>query len=706
MEKSQRSSILSSMPASLRTSQIGDSEFSFSAGTWAQQANGSVCASYGDTVVLATACMVDEPTPERGFFPLTVEYQERTYAMGKIPGGFFKKEGRPKDSEILTARLIDRPLRPLFPFGMTNEVQLVAMVLSSDGKNDPDVLAINAASCALLISDIPYVTPVGAVRVARGEQGAFMVNPTYEQRQGAIIDLAVVGTENNIVMLEGSFQEALEADVLAAVKFAQPFIKELISLQKQLAGKIGKEKKKIPLSVVKPDLCERVRGEFSQRLEAVYTQTDKKERQAAVTEIIASLTQRLVTETSGVNAADVAAAVAAVEEEILRKEILLHDKRPDGRSLHELRTITCSVRVLPRTHGSAIFSRGQTQSLAVVTLGSSADEQFIEALEGESTKHFMLHYSFPPFSVGEVKPMRGPSRREVGHGALAEKALAPVIPPKEVFPYTIRVVSEILESNGSSSMASACAASLSLMDAGIPIREAVAGIAIGLVTDGTRFKILTDIAGAEDYLGDMDFKIAGTKNGITAIQLDTKTEGLSDTIIEESLARAKVARLKILEEMNRALTVPRDALSPYAPKIKSFEIDPDKIGMLIGPGGKTIKKLQRENNVTIEIDDETSVVSVAAETVQDLERAVQQITNLVREVVVGDIYEVKVERIVNFGAFAEIAPGKSGLIHVSEIAEGFVKDVSDHLKLGDVVKVKVVGIDPQGKIRLSIKQAK
>ena len=676
-----------------------------STGEWAKQANGSVSVSYGDTVVLATACMSKEPSPGRGFFPLMVEYQERTYAMGKIPGGFFKKEGRPKDKEILTARLIDRPLRPLFPQGMTNEVQIVNMVLSSDAKNDPDILAINAASCALLISDIPFSNPVGAVRVSK-VNGELAVNPTYEERGNSSMDLVVVGTESKIIMLEGGLSEINESETLEAIKFAHPFIKEIIKLQHDLKEKVGKDKKEVPLSGVNKELLDTVRGKIGSKLEEVYGLPGKDKKDAALKELCGSLSEELISETSEITEEEIKTVLYALEEEVLRKKILEEEKRPDGRPLDEIRPIECKVKVLPRTHGSATFTRGQTQSLAVTTLGTSSDEQFIEALEGESSKHFMLHYSFPPFSVGEVKFMRGPSRRDIGHGALAEKSLVPIIPSKEEFPYTIRIVSEILESNGSSSMASVCAGSLSLMDAGIPLREAVAGIAMGLVSKDETYKVLTDIAGAEDHYGDMDFKIAGTKKGITAIQLDTKIEGLTFGIIEETLERAKAARLFILEKMENAITSPRGKLSEYAPKINSFEVNPDKIGAIIGPGGKTIKRIQRENNVNIDIDDETSVVSVAAQTVEDLERAVKLISNLVKDIEVGEIYEAKVEKIVNFGAFCEIAPGKSGLIHVSELSDEFVKEVEEFLKIGDILKVKVIGIDPQGKIRLSLKQAK
>ena len=693
------------MAVSISNSNIGKSEFRFSTGDWAKQANGSVTVNYGDTIVLATACMSPEPAPGKGYFPLMVEYQEKTYAMGKIPGGFFKKEGRPRDKEILTARLIDRPIRPLFPKGMTNEIQVVAMVLSSDAENDPDVLAINAASCALVISDIPFDNPAAAVRVSKVDN-ELLINPTYSQRQSSKMDLVVVGTESTIVMLEGALDQISEEEVFEAIKFAHPAIKELIKLQKDLKEKVGKEKKEVPLLSIDSQLLKTVKDKIGKKLEDAYGKGDKGERHDSLKTLTADLIEELVSDESGVSEGDIKSAVSSVDEDILRERILIKEQRPDNRSLDQIRSLESKVNILARTHGSATFTRGQTQSLSVVTLGTSSDEQHIEALEGESSKHFMLHYSFPSFSVGEVRPMRGPSRRDIGHGALAEKALTPIIPAKDDFPYTIRVVSEILESNGSSSMATVCAGSLSLMDAGVPITEPVAGIAMGLVTGESDFKVLTDIAGAEDHHGDMDFKVAGTKNGITAIQLDTKIEGLTFDMISKTLEDAKKARLAILDNMNKAITASRSSLSEYAPKIKSFEVNPDKIGAIIGPGGKTIKRIQRENNVNVDIDDETNMVSVSASTTDDLDRAVKLITNLVKDVEIGEVYEVKVEKIVNFGAFCEIAPGKSGLVHVSELSDEYVKDVNEFLKEGDLVTAKVIGIDPQGKIRLSMKQAK
>lgn len=683
---------------------LGKNSLNFSTGNWAKQANGSVVVSYGDTVVLATACMSKNPKETDNFLPLAVEYQEKTYAMGKIPGGFIKREGRPKDEEILTARLIDRPLRPLFPKGFTNEIQIVAMVLSSDGKNDADILAINAASAALFISDIPFYNPVGAVRISKIED-SFILNPTYEEREKSVMDLVVVGTEEDIVMLEGGLKEVSEEDVFEAIKFAAPFIKEIVLFQKNLRNSAGKKKKEIPLFEIDNKLYESLKDNIFAELEKVYGIVGKEEREAATEKILAATCEELLKVNPETDCKKVKEVFFTLEEEFVRKKIVEDNKRPDGRSLKEIRPIQCDVGVLPRTHGSAVFTRGQTQSLAVVTLGTSSDEQSIEPLEGRRTKRFMLHYNFPPFSVGEIKFMRGPSRRDIGHGALAEKALASMFPSKEEFPYTIRVVSEILESNGSSSMATVCATSLSLMDAGVPIKAPVAGIALGLITEGEQYKVLTDIAGVEDHYGDMDFKVAGTKQGITAIQLDIKITGLTYKMLEEALSQAKEARLIILDKMIAALSSARQGVSKYAPKIQSFSIDPDKIGAIIGPGGKFIRRLSSEYNVTIDIDDETATVSVVAQNQDDLERAVKQVINMTKELEPGEIYEGKVVRITNFGAFCEIIPGKQGLVHVSEISENYIKDVGDVLKEGDIVKVKIIGIDNQGRINLSIKQA-
>ncbi len=691
------------MSICLSLPQLGRESVSFSTGEVAKQAQGSVLATYADTVVLATACMVKVSQAFQGFLPLSVEYQERTYAMGKIPGGFIKREGRPKDTEILSARLVDRSLRPFFPKGLSNEIQIIVMVLSSDAKNDPDVLAINAASAALFLSEIPFESPLGAVRVGKLKDD-FILNPTYTEREKLSADLVIVGTEDKIAMLEGSFSETKEEEVLEMIRFAHPYIRQIISLQRELRKKAGKKKKEFDLWQINKELYQRFKERIEKELENLYGIVEKQEREEKIDNLLNSLYAEVSQEDNQISREELNNVFFTIEDEFMRRKILQEEKRPDGRTLKEIRPIHCRVGVLPRTHGSALFSRGQTQSLAVTTLGTSTDEQLIEALEGEKSKRFMLHYSFPPFSVGEIKPLRGPSRREIGHGALAERSLLSVIPPKEVFPYTIRIVSEILESNGSSSMATVCASSLSLMDAGVPIKNAVAGIALGLVREEDNYKILTDIAGIEDHYGDMDFKIAGTRNGITAIQLDIKILGLDYQIIAESLEQAKEARLIILEKMGQVISSPRSAISPYAPKIKTIKVEPDKIGNVIGPGGKTIRKIIRENNVSIDIDDEEGNVSIVAYNEEDLQKTVFQIIGLTKEIEVGDVYEVKITKVTNFGAFCEILPGKQGLIHISEIADKFVKNIRDFVNEGDIVKARVINIDPQGKITLSIKQ--
>ena len=692
------------MPSfSFTVTQLGKDNLVFSTGELAKQAHGSMVVSLGETVVLATTCMSKEPKDTAGFLPLTVEYKEKTYAIGKIPGGYIKKEGRPKDAEILTARLIDRSLRPLFPKGLSHEIQIVVMVLSSDSKNDPDILAINGSSCALLISEIPFFSPVGAVRVIF-KDNAFMLNPTYKEREGAELDIVLVGNVDKIVMIEAQASEVSRETIEGAVKFAQPAINKIIEAQKKIQAEIGKKKRQVEPFSIDNELLSRVKDLVSGDLEKVYGLVKKEEREDALADILNKLQETLKSDNEELEESIIKEAFFSVEKDFVRKKIIEENRRPDNRKLTQIRDINCAVGVLPRTHGSAVFTRGQTQALAITTLGSTADEQIIEALEGEKSKHFMLHYSFPPFSVGEVKPMRGPSRREIGHGALAEKAILSVMPTREEFPYTVRVVSEILESNGSSSMATVCASSLSLMDAGVSIKKAIAGIALGLVEEAGNYRILTDIAGVEDHYGDMDFKVAGTKEGICAIQLDVKNEGLTLKIISEALKQAQQAYFFILEKMDNVLANSREHISRHAPKIKSFPIDVDKIGSVIGPGGKTIRKIMHDNNVEIDISDEEGIVSVVAETEEDLNNAVKQIHQLVEPVEVGKIYEAKVVKITNFGAFCEIAPGKKGLLRISEIANTFVKSVEDYLREGDIVTVKVISIDDQGRINLSKKQ--
>ncbi len=693
------------MPQRVSTA-LGASTFSLETGKVAKQADGSVIVQQGDTVVLATA--VYDPSPKEDtandFVPLTVDYREKTYAAGRIPGGFFKREGRPTEREILTARLIDRPIRPLFPHGFLHEIQVMVMVLSSDGAYDPDVLAVVGASAALHLSPLPFPKPVGAARVGL-VKGQLTANPTYQQLADSPIDVVVEGTVDGILSIEAGFHEVPESQVIEAIRFGYEHALQLIRLQEQL-GRAAKRPTATGLSVHGPSadlvatLRQRARGEL-QRLNRL---TGKEARETALDQLSASLVKDLAPEGAAVSADEVKLALGVVEREEVRTHILTRQQRIDGRSVTQLREITCEVGVLPRTHGSSLFTRGETQSLSVTTLGTSEDEQLIEALEGESFKRFMVHYNFPPFSVGEVRPVRGPGRREIGHGALAERALLPMVPSKEAFPYTIRVVSDILESNGSSSMATVCAGSLSLMDAGVPIRAAVSGVAMGLVKEGDRTAILTDISGLEDHLGDMDFKVAGTRKGVTALQVDVKPpEGLSLELVDRIVAQAHPARMAVLDIMATALEKPRLTISMYAPRIVTIKINPDKIRDVIGPGGRMIRKIIEETGVTINVEDDGSV-SVASNDVQKSERALEIIRTLTEEVEVGKIYSGKVKRIMNFGAFCEILPGKEGLIHVSELAEGYVKKVEDVVKIGDEVRVKVIEIDEQGRVNLSRKR--
>ncbi|MFH0739436.1 MAG: polyribonucleotide nucleotidyltransferase [Candidatus Omnitrophota bacterium] len=680
---------------------FGSEELILETGKIAKQANGSVTVQYGGTVVLVTACMSKEPREGRDFFPLTVECQERTYAAGRIPGGFFKREGRPSESEILTARLIDRPIRPLFPKGFLNEVQVMAMVLSSDGENEPDVLAVIGASAALCISDIPFAGPLAACRVAR-VNNEFILNPTYAQLDNSELEVIVASNGNGIVMLESKAKEVGEDTYLEAVKFGFENLKSIINMQEEFKREYGKEKAKIEYKEVDPALQQKIEELSKDRLSNVYKLAKKEDREEEVNLLFKELEAKLTEE--GYEAVDIKMGLLEVEKEQMRRKITVEGIRIDGRGFKDIRPITCEVSVLPRTHGSSLFTRGQTQSLAVTTLGTGDDEQMVEALEGEKHKTFMLHYSFPPFSVGETAPVRGPGRREIGHGALAEKSLLAVMPSKDKFPYTIRVVSEILESNGSSSMASVCAATLSLMDAGVPISDAVGGVALGLIKEGNKAVILTDIAGLEDHFGDMDFKVAGTVKGVTAVQLDLKIDGIGLDLLNKCLAQANEARLFILGKMKEALATPRQELSSYAPRIEILKVNPEKIGGLIGPGGKTIKKIIAATGASIDIQDDGSVFVSSTDPVKSQE-AINMIRGITDDIEVNRIYIGKVKRIMPFGAFCEIAPGKEGLVHVSELAKSFVKEVESVVKLGDEIKVKVIGIDELGRINLSKKQA-
>jgi len=679
---------------------FGNNELILETGKMAKQANGSVAVQYGGTMVLVTACMSKEPKEDQGFFPLTVEYQEKTYAAGKIPGGFFKREGRPSESEILTARLIDRPIRPLFPDGLLNEVQIMAIVLSSDGENDPDILSVIGASAALSISDIPFNGPLACCRVGRLDN-QFILNPTYAQLENSDLDLVVVANIKGIVMLESKSREVSEEVFLEAVKFGFENLQSIIVLQKEFMRQYGKPKADIEYKKIDPVLQKKVEELSKERLKEVYRLSKKEEREEAVDLLSKELEAKLTPE--GYLAPDIKTALVEVEKDEVRKKILDENVRIDGRGFKDIRPITCEVSVLPRTHGSSLFTRGQTQSLAITTLGTGEDEQLIEALEGEKYKSFMLHYSFPPFSVGETAPVRGPGRREIGHGALAERSLLAVMPSKEKFPYTIRVVSEILESNGSSSMATVCAATLSLMDAGVPIKDAVGGIALGLIKEDTKAVILTDITGLEDHFGDMDFKVAGTKTGITAIQLDLKIGGIDLDLLNRCLSQSREARYFILDKMKEALAEPRQELSAQAPRIDIIKVNPEKIGALIGPGGKTIKKIIAATGASIDIQDDGNVL-VGSTDASKSKAAIEMIKAITDDIEVGRIYIGKVKRIMAFGAFCEIAPGKEGLVHVSELADTFVKNVEDIVKVGDEIKVKVIGIDELGRINLSKKQ--
>ncbi|MFC1592611.1 polyribonucleotide nucleotidyltransferase [Candidatus Omnitrophota bacterium] len=680
---------------------FGNNDLIFESGKLAKQAGGSVVVQYGGTLVLVTACMSSEIREGISFFPLTVEYQEKTYAAGRIPGGFFKREGRPSESEILTARLIDRPIRPLFPKGMFNDVQVMAIVLSSDGENDPDILALTGASTALGISDIPFRGPIAACRVGYVD-GDFLLNPSYAELEKSKLDLVVAAGKSGVVMLEAKSKEVSEEIFLSAVEFGWKNLQDVLKFQDDFIAKHAKPKKQVDCKKVDPDLQKQVKELSQNKIKDIFSLSEKEQREDAISLLSKELEEKL--EPGGFLPQDIKAALVEVEKQSLRNLILKEKRRLDGRNMRQVRSIGCEVAVLPRTHGSGLFTRGQTQSLCVTTLGTGDDERLIEALEGESYKSFMLHYNFPPFSVGETRPVRGPGRREIGHGALAERALACVMPSKDDFPYTVRVVSEILESNGSSSMATVCASSLSLMDAGVPIREAVSGIAMGLIKEDDQAVILTDIAGLEDHFGDMDFKVAGTKDGITAAQLDLKNDGVSIDLLKLALGQAKEARLEILDKMSQAIGEARAEIAEFAPHIEILKINTEKIGELIGPGGKNIKRIISATGATIDIEDDGRVIIGSSDRTA-LQSALSMIKENTEDLEIGRVYSGKIKRIMAFGAFCQISPGKEGLIHVSELADHFVKEVGDEVKIGDEVQVKVVGIDQMGRINLSRKQA-
>ena len=687
------------------TRTVDGNELIIETGRIAKQADAAVTVQLGGTLVLVT-CVCSKEAKEIDFLPLTVEYQEKTYAAGKIPGGFFKREGRPSEKEILTARLIDRPIRPLFPEGMINDMQVAALVLSSDGENDSDILAVNGASAALAISNIPFAGPIACVRVGLVDN-AFVINPTFQALEKSALDLVVTQRGEKTIMIEATANELSEEKIEEGIEFAQKYLKSIIQMQEELAKMCGRKKREdIVMRRPRPDLLNEIKKLSLARLKEINKLTSKDKREEALSILTKELLEKFISKDQSIKNPikewEVKSAIDKVEKETVRKNILEEKQRADGRSKDDIRPIECVVGLLPRTHGSGLFTRGQTQSLCTTTLGTSADEQMIDALEGEMQKSFMLHYNFPAFSVGEIRPFRGPGRREIGHGALAEKALKPVIPSKEEFPYTIRLVSDILESNGSSSMASVCAGSLALMDAGVPTKAPVAGIAIGLVAEGGKNVLLTDIAGLEDHYGDMDFKVAGTENGITAIQMDLKISGLEKSLLKEALSKAKKARFEVLEKMNAVISKPKEEISSYAPRIINIKVNPEKIKDVIGPGGRTIKKIIKDTGVTIDIEDDGSVQIASADD-EATKRALDIIKGLVAEAEIGKTYTGKITRLMNFGAFCEILPGKEGLIHVSELANKFVKDVSSEVSVGDEVTVKVIEVDAQGRINLSRK---
>lgn len=680
-------------------------------GKLAKQASGAAVVSCGETVVLVTVCMAKTVREGLDFFPLTVEYQEKTYAAGKVPGGFFKREGKQTEKEILTSRLIDRPVRPLFPEGLFNEVQIIATVLSADDQVDPDVLSIIGASAALMVSDIPFDGPISAVRVGM-KDGQFIVNPTYQQRAESSLDFIIAGDARGIVMIEGEGKEVPENQIKDMFAFAHQALQPSREIQKELAKLAGKPKQEVKTKVLPVEFIDKVKAIGMPRLVEVFNGVaDKKQREGQLNDVFSSLVSDMTVYADfkkgdePVSEKDVAAVFEMMQYDLIRNNVFEKDSRVDGRSCKQIRDISSEVRLLPRPHGSSMFVRGQTQAVATVTLGTKIDEQMIEALDGTTYRKFLLHYNFPPFSVGETKPMRGPSRRDIGHGNLAHRALQAVVPDSEQFPYTIRIVSEILESNGSSSMATVCAGSLALMDAGVPVKAPVAGISVGLISDEKRAVLITDIQGMEDHFGDMDFKVAGSKNGITAIQLDLKIRHISLDLLGQAIDQSKEARYFILDKMAETLSNHREELSPYAPRITTIQIPQDRIGEVIGPGGKTIRAIIEMTGATaIDIDDDGKAV-VSAPDQESLKKVTQYLSSILQEPEPGTIYEARVVKIMAFGAFCEFLPGKEGLVHVSELSNKFVKDPNELVKVGDTFPVLLMEIDKMGRYNLSRKKA-
>lgn len=669
----------------------------------ARQADGSVLVSYGDTVVLV-AVVLGGTRDGIDFFPLTVDYREKTYAAGKFPGGYFKREGKPTTKEVITMRLIDRPIRPLFPPEYFNQVQVTGAVLSADKENDPDMLAMIGASAALCVSGIPFYGPTGTVRVGR-VNGEFVINPTHSELDQSDLNLVVSGTENAVMMVEASAKELSEDVVVEAIMFGYKWIREIISLQNELVSLHGKPKQSVPETAIDENLCQEIKEKLYDEVKKRNLIPGKQLRQQALDELKDGLIKEYCTgDNPRAEEGVIKNIFGMLERQAVRESIIKDKKRCDGRTLTDVRPIVCEIGVLPRTHGSALFTRGETQALVVATLGSTMDEQWVDTLEDEYSKKFMLHYNFPPFCVGEIKPVFGPSRREIGHGALAEKALEAVLPLPEEFPYTVRIVSDILESNGSSSMATVCGGTLCLMDAGIPIKDPVAGIAMGLIKEDNEIAILSDILGTEDHFGDMDFKVAGTQSGITAIQMDMKISGIDEGILTKALAQAKEGRLFILSEMLKAIDKPRKEISVHAPRLIQIKIKTDKIGLVIGPGGKTIKKLQEETGARIEIEND-GTVKIFSPVGENAEKAQMLVERMTEEIQIGKTYTGKVLSTKEYGAFVEVLPGQDGLVHISELSDGYVEKVDDVVKVGEEITVKVIGVDDQKRIKLSRKAA-
>ena len=691
------------------TAQAGQSPITFESGKLAKLADGAVTVRSGDTIVIVTAVSATTIKEGQDFFPLTVEYKEKAAAVGKLPGGYFKREGRPTEKEILTARMTDRPLRPLFPKGYLYDTQIITLLLSADGQNDPDMLSINGASAALCVSDIPFAGPIGAVRIGR-IGGSFVINPTQSERLDSDLDLVYVGDGEKVIMIEGAANELAESEFTAALDFAREAVKPIVAAQRELAAKVGKEKRSMPLFEVNSSILEIAYQVAGDRIESALYTSGKVARSKAVGALRDEVSTAVLQQFPTASKFDISQAFDYLQKKAFRISILDRKQRCDGRGLHELRPLSGETGLLPRTHGSALFARGETQALGIATLAPADEAQMMDSYAGgPDTKRFMLHYNFPPFSVGETGRFGGQNRREIGHGALAERSIEPVVPSEKDFPYAIRIVSEVMESNGSTSMASVCAGVLALMDAGVPLRRPVAGISVGLVTEFEgetlkRYTTLTDIIGSEDHFGDMDFKLCGTEVGVTGFQLDLKLPGISHEIMAEAVIEAKESRTKILDVMNGILASPRAELSQYAPRIETIRINPDKIGLIIGPGGKTIKGIVAETGAEINIEDDGSI-HIYSNNGESLKRAKEIINGMTKEISIGEIYQGTVVSIKEFGAFVEVLPGKDGLVHISELADFRVNKVEDVVKMGDAIWVKCIGVDDKGRVKLSRKAA-